>query len=118
MIQWLKDCKGDDFSEESEFYSLDKMRGSFKVVPLRGSGWLIVDDKAMWIKFAVMEFERSETDDSNVQLDCIFHGEGPVGNLRECRHTYWGENGYLFYPDGRIIADAFKSLSQYFDEME
>lgn len=48
----------------------------------------------------------------------VFHGNGPSGALRELRHTYWGDPnnaGYIFYPHGKLIADAFAKLDRWFD---
>lgn len=54
-----------------------------------------------------------------VKVDIVFHGSGPGGakgvTLRELRHTYWGEDGYVFYPNGTLIAAAFAALGEWFD---
>ncbi len=83
-------------------------------------GWLVLNhDGAPWLKFAVLEFFSSAPDRSDEQVTCLFHGEGPSGSLRECRHTWWGENGdgYCFYPNGPLITAALKELSTFFDGM-
>lgn len=123
MIDWLKDCLHGDSDEENTYYALDKCR-TFNMIELAGpsNGWLIWSQDetfSLWIRFAVFASGGSDLDDSNVRMNCIFHGEGPSGNLRECRHTWWGENseGYVFYPDGDIICAAFKVLAQWFDNM-
>jgi hypothetical protein len=45
----------------------------------------------------------------------VFRGCGPSGSLRELRHTWWGENGYIYYVNGELITDAFAKLRQWFD---
>lgn len=102
-------------------YPLDKARAKYVVREIVPDCWLVLDhlptDDNIWLHFAVLDFNRSDGDGKNVLADCIFHGEGPVGNLRECRHTYWGENGYVFYPNGKRIAAAFKALAEFYDDM-
>jgi hypothetical protein len=86
-------------------------------------GFFVFDDKDLWVKFAVLEYIGGFIDNDGETLTegkCIFYGEGPSGNLRECRHTYWGEDdsgGYIFYPHGQLIIAAFKRLSEFFDDM-
>lgn len=116
MIDWLKIVKnynGDDA------YTLDSAK-DFEVVELFQNGKLILNfDKNKFIlNFAVMSFCSSDMDGENILLSPVFNGSGCLGNLRECRHTWWGdEDGYVYYPDGRLIKDAFDKLSKYFDEM-
>ncbi len=116
-ISWLE--KGLDTLNNDTVYSLDRARERYEVRELGYGGYLVLNHEpaTLWLNFAVLEFHSSEADGGNVQLSCVFHGEGPSSSLRECRHTYWGESGYLFYPDGRIIAAAFKELAEFYDEM-
>lgn len=70
------------------------------------------------VEFAVFDFCSSDTDGANATWSRVFHGEGFAGGLRELRHTYWGDpdaGGYVFYPDGELIAEAFAQLSEWFD---
>lgn len=98
-------------------YSLDELRGlPFELRELPG-GWLVLKRDEFWIRFAVLEFATSDTDDANEFDHLLFYGEGPGGALRECRHTYWGEDGYIFYPNGVLISAAFRELSEFFDEL-
>lgn len=121
MIDWLDNHKDDFGNGDVTVYPLDKARARYEVRDLGHEGHLVLkwDEQKLWLHFAVMTFYCSDGDGKNVMLVPAFYGEGPSANLRECRHTYWGEdgNGYLFYPDGRVIAAAFKALSEFFDEM-
>lgn len=118
MIDWLEGVKDEQGNAE---YSLDNARGKYEVQELYADGWLVLnwDADRFWLKFAVLRFKFSECDGTGVYLSAIFHGEGPTNNLRECRHTWWGENsdGYVFYPNGQIISKAFTVLSEFFDGM-
>lgn len=116
MVDWLGDAGGSDIDST---YSLGKIKAQFDVRELTRDGWLALhwDEERIWLKFAVLEFHTSDVNNENILVSCLFHGEGPTGSLRECRHTWWGEDGYLFYPDGAIISAALKALSEHFDQM-
>lgn len=118
MIDWLE--KVDNHNKDGFAYPLDAAK-KFEIVDLCCGGKLILNIDENKIDFAVMEFYSSGVNDTNVLLSEIFHGVGFAGGLRECRHTYWGGDwggeGYVFYPNGKIIADAFEKLSKYFDDM-
>jgi hypothetical protein len=100
-------------------YRLDEAREKYEVHELTCNGWLVInrDDHKIWMRFAVLEFYMSNGNGKNVVASCVFHGEGATGNLRECRHTWWGDDGYVFYPNGNLIAAAFRALSEFFDDM-
>lgn len=121
-IDWLI-VERSVITEEDIIYDINSVykNKNLKVIELIPKrAWLVVyEDETSWVKFATLEFHSSEIDESNLKASVIFHGEGSGGNLRECRHTYWGEcsDGYLFYPNGKAIALAFKELSNYFDDM-
>lgn len=118
-IYWLQ-SEVSPVDNDSIVYSLDKALAdsSISFHKLGEEGYLLLkwDENNFWLKFAVLQFHSSAVGE-DVLLSPIFWGEGPTDNLRECRHTYWGENGYVFYPDGKTISLAFKVLSQYFDDM-
>lgn len=67
----------------------------------------------LWVEFAVFEF--CSTHSGKNQYTMIFHGEGPAGNLRECRHIWWGENGYTFMLNFKVVEQAFTILKNWFD---
>lgn len=120
--EWLKFAESSIGSCDDQYYSLDQLRSKFEVTELvPGSGWLVVHrpEPEFWTSFAVVQFATSDGDDKNIEVAIVFRGEGTGGVLRECRHTYWGPDGkgYIFYPNGRVIAAAFKELSKYFDDM-
>jgi hypothetical protein len=86
-------------------------------------GCIVIDNAGLWVNFAILRCVTEYTSDDGTlmtEASCVFYGEGPSGNLRECRHTYWGEDdngGYIFYPYGPLIVAAFKRLSDFFDDM-
>lgn len=68
------------------------------------------------LDFAFFEFGSIILDDpiDESQLNLLLHGRGFTGG-RECRHTYWGEEGYIFYPNASNIIAAINWLTKYFD---
>lgn len=117
-IKWLDSPEKNHL--DMAVYSLDYCRKNFLVSDLTNRGYLVIkhsdDPDSDWMHFAVLSFDSSSgIDGSNTMLTAVFHGDGPSGVLRECRHTYWGEDGYIFYPDGPLIASALTALSRYYD---
>lgn len=112
MLDWIK--KG------HEGYLLDDAKARYDVMELDGEGYLVLnwDAEKLWLNFAVLTFRCSASDGSDTELDVQFYGEGPSGALKECRHTYWGEEGYLFYPNGKAITAGLKELSKYYDDLK
>lgn len=96
-------------------YSLKDVKSKSLVKFLGEDGYLAMIDNENAVEFAVFCWHYNDNDDSMLTLQ--FHGKGFSGELRECRHTYWGDNGYIFYPNGKVISAAFKELSLYFDDM-
>ncbi len=120
-IDWLPKPSGLTTCDEPIY--LDSDLKEFTIVPLVKGAILVMklgtEEDGFWHKFAVMDFYSEEYKTKITDYTCLFHGEGPSGSLRECRHTYWGErgDGYIFYPNGKVIADAFVKLSAFYDEM-
>lgn len=106
----VKSDQGDDV------YSLNFLKNNYEVHEL-DEGYLVLEwhdpNSKSWLKFAALDFYCSNGSDINLSL--VFYGEGPSGDLRECRHTYWGEDGYLFYPNKKVISSALTALSEFFD---
>ena len=78
---------------------------------------VVVDPGGLKINFALFEFAAgvSSAPCPDDQFSLVFHGEGYGAPLREMRHSYWGENGYLFYADRQLIARALEALGKWFD---
>lgn len=115
-VDWLP-SQPDIINGDTAAYSLDEIRKGFEVRQICEDGYLILswDEERLWLKFAVMEFFYGEGAKDKLFLQCIFHGDGPTGNLREFRHTYWGDNGYIFYAKKEVIIAGLNALSEFFD---
>ncbi len=112
-IDWLEH---DSIVQDEPLFDLSYLKEKYEVHSISESGYIIINDqKDDFVKFAVMSFYMSDLDDSNIKVSLVFHGEGPSGALRELRHTWWGDNGYVFYPNADIICNSLQFLKKYFD---
>lgn len=101
----------------------DMVKHSDLIIELCDSALLVVREERedySFTSFAVMQLDAGPSTRDGVECDPaeyshLFSGEGPASNLRELRHTYWGDEGYLFDPPATVIADAFKHLKRWFD---
>jgi len=109
MLVDEENCFGDKVD-----YSLNKIKKSgYKIINLSG-GYLVLDIDEISIDFALFQsagFDQNK----NESLSLVFYGNGTGGSLRKCRHTYWGESGYLFYMPLYLIKEAMSELKEYFD---
>ena|SRR5258708_25253720 len=114
---WLEPMNRVSSCDEN-LYSLDNLKTSFYVEKLlceQEAYFVLNNIDEFWFKFAILSFHSSEFNGDNTILTMVFHGEGPTGSLRECRHTYWGEEGYMFYLKKDTIVSALEKLSEYYD---
>lgn len=110
------------FDGDDVEYSGDEIRRiatyTLDLVGSKGGLLAVCETETNWVEFTVFEFAGKHSDESFTRYSRVFHGIGPSGSLRELRHTFWGEpdnGGYIFYPDGRLICDAFQKLGRWFD---
>lgn len=115
-IDWLPHDELDSMNGEPA-YAFEKLSAKFEVIRIHSDGWLVLnwDKEKFWLKFAAMDFFYSDGDNINLYLKPVFYGDGPTGNLREFRHTYWGDDGYMFYANKKTIVGALELLSKYYD---
>lgn len=115
-----------DHKDDPAYAEADIRKHATKVVELipgstgRGApgGLLAVHVEDTCVSFVVFYFMTSDIDGGNAEYGRVFHGYGFSGALRELRHSYWGEpenQGYIFYPSARLIAEAFEALNEWFD---
>jgi len=68
------------------------------------------------VHWALLDCVSSEySDGSPDQYHVTMHGWGTGDPLREARHTWVGDDGYVFYVDPSAIAWAFDCLREWFD---
>lgn len=129
-LDWLPAYDGEALfgNEDESVYRIEALRDAGLDIRELPGGWLVLkraDEKGpsggLWLNFAVLQFHTSI--DEGEFATCLFFGDGPGGkkgeSLRECRHTYWGENGdgYIFYPEGKLIIAALRALSEFYDDV-
>jgi hypothetical protein len=120
MEDELKTYESDwKINDSCTMYDLEKLQLAYEMIPLNDSSWMLWDkDKdpgSIKVKFALFRRCSSDMDGKNITLTLCMHGYGFLGGLNECRHTYWGEDGYIFYPNAKDIKAALDFLSQHFD---
>lgn len=104
-----------------DMYDLDKLKEIFTVEELiPGELWVAYNiSDGFWVRFAFFDFLRSRGGDKEVKVGIFWHGDGPSGALRECRHSFFGAEsdnpGYVFYVNRANFNAAFEWLSKYFD---
>jgi hypothetical protein len=84
----------------------------------RPGGLLCVLENDIHVSFVVLSFAESTVEGAQTMWHRVFHGSGPSGALRELRHTFWGDPnnaGYIFYPNAKLITEAFHHLNRWFD---
>lgn len=108
----VMDHKNDPMYAGSEIESV-----ADEVVVVGGDGLLAVstDPDSNHIEVALFEFAQSHSDGSDPMYARVMHGYGYGEGLRELRHTYWGEDGYIFYPSRKLITEALEALREWFD---
>jgi hypothetical protein len=122
---WLVSAKNPKYQENcyNGHYIVEKITTPL-VIELLPGGLIVIDQTNMLsVKFAVLTPVSGYVNDAGevfTEANCLMWGEGPSENLRECRHTYWGDeenSGYIFYPSGPLITAVFERLSAFFDDM-
>lgn len=117
-----------DHDKDGREYDLESIRAAAsRCLDLPGEGILAVhlDADELHVSFAVFRWSSGPSTRDGVEVDgrkmeLLFCGDGPSGNLRELRHTYWGDGsegreGYLFDPPASLIVAAFAALREWFD---
>lgn len=94
---------------------------STEIVELDNNGFLAVyQPEGHWNEFALFTYsygDGHESEQSNY-YEIVFHGCGTGGDedqLREFRHSYWGDGGYLHYAPIPLIIAALKALEKWYN---
>lgn len=104
-----------EVNDSDKVYSIDKLEELFEVQELENDVYFVLNkDEDHWMDFVFLTFSYSESDAGDVHAKLLMYGSGSTG-LRECRHTYWGEDGYIFYPDKKQIITVLTALEEFFD---
>lgn len=118
--QHWKSCGNDDTGCGDALYIVADQNATERI-SLGNDAWLLVHvEDGVVVTFAVFEFCMGSATRNGVEVEpmkhtILFHGSGPSGSLRECRHIWWGENGYTYYADFALIEAALRELRRWFD---
>lgn len=93
-------------------YLLNPQPGD-QVIDLPDDAKLIIRTESSWVTFACFTFSTQEG--TTTYYDMLLHGEGTAPPLKECRHTYVGEQGYVFYMPLDVMAAAIAELQKVFE---
>lgn len=104
----IENCIGDH-----TMYKLSDMLKNFTVVPVTKGLYAIEDNQEHWIDVCFMTLDSSM--DNEEFLSELFRSSGTLGCLRECRHTYFPDDGYVFYMNKGDMVAALEYLEKYFD---
>jgi hypothetical protein len=76
---------------------------------------LVIRENGALVDWVLLEWAASEADGSNPSYGMIAHGNGVGDALREARHTYFGDDGYVFYLNAEILTWGIGQLKEWFD---
>lgn len=111
----------DDVNEGETVYPEPNIRATaHRTIELPGGLLAVQVIEELHVSFVVFSAVRGPSTRDGVEVEpamyqVTFCGEGPSGNLRELRHTYWGKDGYIFYVNAELITSAFAALREWFD---
>jgi hypothetical protein len=77
------------------------------------SGLFVCQERTdIFLTFCFLQENSCDIQGKNKKGTILLHGEALVGNLKELRHTWWGEDqdGYLYYPNIKYIKAAMAWL--------
>lgn len=105
----------DSLGIDTPNYSLSVLKNAFPTLEVLEDQRLVVVSvtDGIWMDFAFFEWVGSSAEEQWFSL--LWHGGGTLGSLRECRHSYIGENGYVFYIKKKTFIQALDWLSKHFD---
>lgn len=111
------DCSEVISLKEDSLYRLDRLQKHHKMETiLEESLYVAANDNGDWVECTFFEW-TSESDDG-VYLTPLFSSSGPGGvdcPLRECRHTYFADKGYVFYMNRERMIAALDYCTKYWD---
>lgn len=112
----------DEICECGDIYMPEIDLSQFEVDELRDSGderyvdaYLLRQVNGIEVRWVLLEVIASKEDLGPAEVRRLMNGLGFSGALRESRHTYIGEEGYVFYIKPYQFMWAWKLLTRDFD---
>ncbi|HET7380730.1 MAG TPA: hypothetical protein VFJ24_11865 [Gaiellales bacterium] len=98
---------------------------TYKITPAPGTEAIIQHRRRAFLCRAIgnlcdwvcLRWAMSDVDGANERWSIWAHGSGTTGGLRECRHTWFGEDsdGYVFYLNRSDMEFLLDNLARFFD---
>jgi hypothetical protein len=120
MTDCWRSCGNSGTGSDYELYVVADQNADERI-RLDQNHWLLAKTTdGLHVEFAVFGFHDGPATRNGEVVSpehhiMIMHGSGPSGSLRECRHTWWGENGYVHYLHFAAIEAALRELRRWFD---
>ena len=84
-----------------------------ELIELQKDIFWVLDGMDKWDHLLFLQVEQ--TDDSGITFKVLCKVNGYSGNLREMRHTWFSDNGYVYYLNRNDINSMLDYCSKYFD---
>ena len=84
-----------------------------ELIELYNESFWVLDGMDKWNHLLFLQFEHS--DDSGITFSVLCKVNGYSGSLREMRHTWFSDNGYVFYLNRKNFQAMLEYCSKYFD---
>lgn len=75
---------------------------------------VVYSDDNSWYDFCFMEWQSTDSDGTKYYTK-FMEVSGPSDPLRECRHSYIGNKGYVFYLEKDVMLAILNYLEKYYD---
>ena len=99
---------------EKEYY-LQEIKKYYKIEELLEDRLWVASTMEMEIHQTLIFLKFNYSDDDGINVTTLFSIEGPIGNLKEGRHTYFPENGYIFYMNYEEMCISLNHCKKYFE---
>lgn len=123
----VESCKL-SISDDKGYFLKDLKKHATKIFELDSSCWLTLYSntsllKDGWVYYSMFEQVEADTEvvagvlvEKDIKVEELFHGDGPTGSLKELRHTYFANEGYIFYLPMEATIKALTILQEYFND--
>lgn len=104
------------YIDGSKVASYSDVKETFgRVEDLTGADFIVGYEKAneTWMDFIFLELNHYHNNEPFYSELCRV--SGPSDGLRECRHTHFADDGYVFYMNGRNMITMIEFLDKFYD---
>lgn len=110
----IPDYDTDAFYNKPECRLSSYIESEYEVLALNKGLYVVKDTtRDHWTKLHFLV--PNSWDDEETYVTSLFKCEGTGGVLRECRHTYFPNDGYVFYMNHQDMINALNYCKEFFD---